>query len=143
MSLVNVSWLVACLCTILVTNINHLFLLGFIVGHDHELNLKVCFGFIMELSCPFLCWELKDVPWVCISSQNKKMTKFFTIDITCTNLKMHHECYPTKKYLFKNFDITWHMMNICNTIGITFFVQAKDFGVVVENFHYNWHFHFN
>jgi hypothetical protein len=106
MSLVNVSWLVACLFTILVTNINHLFLLVFIVWHDNELNLKACFSFIMELSCPFLCWELKNVSWVCISLQNQKLTKFFTIDTTCTNLKVHHEWYPTRKYPFK----IWHYM---------------------------------
>ncbi len=104
MSLVNESWLVICLCTILVTSINHLFLLVFIVWRDNELNLKAYFSFIMKLLYPFLCWELKNVSWVCISLQNQKLTKFFTIN---TTWKCIMNGTPNKKI---SFQIIWHYM---------------------------------
>jgi hypothetical protein len=111
MSLVNVSWLVACLCIILVTNINNLFLLVFIVWHDNELNLKACFSFIMELSCPFLCWEFKNVSWVLHFVAKPKIDKVLYHQYHLHKLKGASRMVPNKKISFQIFstlhDIWW------------------------------------
>jgi hypothetical protein len=103
-SLVNVSWLVACLCTILVTNINHLFLLVFIVWHDNELNLKACFSFIMELSCPLLCWEcVLGLHFVAKQKIDKVIYHWYHLH----KLKGASWMVPNKKISFQFF---WHYM---------------------------------
>jgi hypothetical protein len=50
--------------------------------HIHEFNLKTCLSPISKLSHFFSCWELNKAPWICIPLQNKKLGKFFTINIT-------------------------------------------------------------